>query len=63
MNCMAAGSDDAAATTMDLTPLQVEALTHTKPGYLSIRLNDQFRDGDAYDVHIIGEDHTGRRGR
>lgn len=53
----------------DLTQLQVEALTHTKPGYISMRLNDQYRihfqfiNGDAYDVGIIGEDHTGRRGR
>lgn len=60
---------NAAKTLLDLTPLQVEALTHTKPGYLSIPINDQYRihfqfvEGDAYDVGIIGEDHTGRRGR
>jgi proteic killer suppression protein len=59
----------AATTTHDLSPLQVEALTETKPGYLAIRLNDQYRihlrfiEGNAYDVGIIGEDHTGRRGR
>ncbi len=59
----------AATTTADLTPLQVEALTKTRPGYLSIRINDQYRihfrfeGGHAHDVGIIGEDHTGRRGR
>jgi toxin HigB-1 len=56
---------DAATTTRDL--VQVEALTKTKPGYFSMRVNDQYRvifrfeGGDAYDVYIEGEDHTGRR--
>ena len=56
----------AAQSTHDLN---AESLAKTKPGYFSMRVNDQyrihfqFRDGDAYDVHIIGEDHTGRRGR
>lgn len=60
---------DAATSTQDLSLLQVEALSQTKPGYLSIRVNDQYRihfrfiEGNAYDVGIIGEDHTGRRGR
>lgn len=60
---------DAAHVPADLSVLQVEALTRTKPGYLSIRVNDQYRihfrfiEGNAYDVGIIGEDHTGRRGR
>jgi proteic killer suppression protein len=60
---------DAARTTLDLSPLQIEALTETKPGYLAARVNDQYRihfrfiEGNAYDVGIIGEDHTGRRGR
>lgn len=44
-----------------------EDLKHTKPGFYSIRINDQYRlffrfeNGDAYDVEIEGEDHTGRR--
>ena len=44
-----------------------ESLKHTKPGYFSIRINDQYRlifkfeKGDAEDVYIEGEDHTGRR--
>src|SRR5262245_44922355 len=60
---------NAAQKPEDLSKLQIEALTHTKPGYLSIRVNDQFRihfrfiEGHAYDVGIIGEDHKGRRGR
>jgi len=60
---------NAAQTPADLSPLQVEALTHTKPGYISMRVNDQYRihfrfiEGNAYDVGIIGEDHKGRRGR
>lgn len=57
----------AAAKPADLTALQVEALTKTKPGFLSIRINDQYRlifrfeNGDAHDVYIEGQDHTGRR--
>lgn len=59
----------AATKPEDLRVLQVEALTKTKPGYLSVWVNDQYRihfrftEGNAYDVAIIGEDHTGRRGR
>lgn len=60
----------AAATTQDLSALpgnRFEDLKHTKPGFSSVRINDHYRlifrfeNGDAYDVHIEGEDHTGRR--
>jgi proteic killer suppression protein len=51
----------AAATTLDLGALpglHFEPLKHTKPGYNSIRINDQYRivfvfkDGNAYEVGI-----------
>ena len=60
----------AAKTTQDLSALpgnHFEDLKRTKPGFFSIRINDQYRiifrfeNGDAYDVYIEGEDHTGRR--
>lgn len=60
----------AAQTTHDLSALpgnRFEDLKHTKPGFYSIRINDQYRlifrfvNGDAYDVYIEGYDHTGRR--
>ena len=60
----------AAASTHDIAALpgnRFEDLKHTKPGFYSIRVNDQYRiffrfeNGDAYDVQIEGEDHTGRR--
>src|SRR5262245_4690496 len=58
----------AAATTQDLSALpgnRFEELKHTKPGFCSVRINDQYRlifrfeNGDAHDVYIEGEDHTG----
>lgn len=60
----------AAKTTHDLSALpgnRFEDLKHTRPGFYSIRINDQYRiffrfiNGDAYDVEIEGDDHTGRR--
>lgn len=60
----------AAGTTQDISALpgnSFEHLKHTKPGFYSVRINDQYRlifrfeNGDAYDVYIEGEDHTGRR--
>lgn len=59
-----------AATTQDLSANpgnRFEDLKHTRPGFYSIRINDQYRiffrfvNGDAYDVEIEGYDHTGRR--
>lgn len=59
-----------ASTTHDLSALpgnRFEDLKHTKPGFYSVRINDQYRlffrfeHGDAYDVQIEGYDHTGRR--
>lgn len=61
---------NAASSTHDLSALpgnRLEDLKHTKPGFYSIRVNDQYRvffrflNGDAYDVEIEGYDHTGRR--
>lgn len=57
-----------AATTQDLSlpGLRFEPLKHTKPGFNSIRINDQYRilfrfeNGDAYDVEI--SDYHGRKG-
>lgn len=58
----------AATQTLDLSALpgnQFEELKYTKPGYYSIRVNDQYRvifrfeNGDAYDVEITDK-HTGR---
>ena len=43
---------------------RLEPLKYTKPGYFSIRVNDQFRvlfqfrEGDAYDVQVV--DYHGR---
>lgn len=58
---------NAARDTRDLSlpGMQFEPLKHHRPGYNSIRINDQFRilfqftDGDAYDVAI--EDFHGRK--
>lgn len=44
-----------------------ESLNKTKPGYYSMWINDQYRlifqfeNGEASNVYIEGEDHTGRR--
>lgn len=44
-----------------------ESLKATKPGFSSMRINDQYRlifrfeNGEAHDVYIEGQDHTGRR--
>ena len=60
----------AASTTQDLSALpgnRFEDLKHTKPGFYSVRVNDQYRiffrflNGDAYDVELEGYDQTGRR--
>lgn len=60
----------AATSIADLAALpgnRLEDLRHTKPGFHSIRVNDQYRvffrfeNGDAYDVEIEGYDHSGRR--
>jgi toxin HigB-1 len=59
----------AATSTRDLSALpgnRFEALKHTKPGFYSIRVNDQYRvvfrfeNGDAFDVEIT-DYHTGQR--
>ena len=59
----------AAVTTQDLSALpgnHFEDLKHTKPGFYSVRINDQYRlifrfeNGNAHDVYIEGEDHSGR---
>lgn len=59
-----------ASTTQQISALpghRFEDLKHTKPGFYSVRINDQYRiffrfqNGDAYDVQIEGYDHTGRR--
>lgn len=59
----------AAKSTQDLSALpgnRFEELKHTRPGFYSIRVNDQYRiifrfvNGDAFDVEIT-DDHTGRR--
>lgn len=61
---------NAAQSTHDIAMLpgnRFEELKHTKPGFYSIWINDQYRiffrfeNGDAYDVEIEGYDHTGRR--
>jgi proteic killer suppression protein len=61
---------NAASATRDIAALpgnRFEDLKHTKPGFFSIRINDQYRiffrfeGGNAYDVEIEGYDHTGRR--
>ena len=61
---------NAAHSTHDIAALpgnRFEDLKHTRPGFYSVRINDQYRiffrfqNGDAYDVEIEGEDHTGRR--
>ena len=50
---------------LSLPGLHFEPLKHDRPGYNSIRVNDQYRivfqftNGDAYDVRI--EDFHGRR--
>lgn len=54
-----------ATTDFSLPGLHFESLKYDRPGYYSIRVNDQFRivfqftNGDAYDVAI--EDFHGRR--
>jgi proteic killer suppression protein len=58
---------DAATSLADLRlpGLHLEPLKHTKPGYFSIRVNDQYRllfrfdQGSAYDVEIA-DYHGGR---
>lgn len=59
-----------AKSTLDIAAFpgtRVKEMTQTKPGYYSVWINDQYRlffqfvNGDAYDVYIEGEDHTGRR--
>ncbi len=60
----------AAKDTRELSALPgngFESLKHTKPGFNSMKINDQYRlifrfeNGDADDVYIEGQDHTGRR--
>jgi proteic killer suppression protein len=60
----------AAKDTRDLSAIpgnNFENLKETKPGFYSIRANDQWRiifrfvNGEAHDVYLEGEDHTGRR--
>lgn len=60
----------AAKTLLDLSAIpgnNLEDLKHTKPGFFSLRVNDQYRvffrfvNGEAHDVKIDGQDHTGRR--
>ena len=47
--------------------MNLEALKHTRPGFYSVWINDQYRvffrfeNGEACDVEIEGYDHTGRR--
>jgi proteic killer suppression protein len=59
----------AAKTTLDLSAMpgnRFEELKYTKPGFYSIRINDQYRvifrfiNGEAFDVEITDK-HTGRR--
>ena len=61
---------NAATSTHDIAALpgnRFEDMKYTKPGFYSVRINDQYRiffrfqNGDAHDVEIEGDDHTGRR--
>ncbi len=60
----------AAQDTRELSALPgngFESLKHSKPGFYSMRINDQYRlifrfeNGDAFDAYLEGFDHTGRR--